>query len=107
MLEKKTYIQDLLLGEFVRIGEIILGRFVEHVRHRASGGNRIDRNLLVAAIFGETTDERVDGALGSRVERVLGHGKRYRGVGAHEDDAAVLVEVFVRFAGDKELPSSV
>ena len=91
----------------VRIWNVVFGRLVEHVRHRAAGRDRIHRDFLVAAVFGQTADEGVDGALGCRVERMPGDGERRGGVGAHEDDATVRAEVLVRLARDEELSARV
>ena len=76
---------------------------MEHIRHSTPRRNRINRDFLQPSIFSHDTHERLDRALGARVERVLRDGEGVGCVGGHEDDAAARVEVAVGFAGDEEL----
>ena len=80
---------------------------MEHVGDGAAWRDRVDRDLLVPGVFREDADERLDGRLGARVQRVLGHAEFLGRVGRHEDDAAAGVEMAVRFAGDEELGARV
>lgn len=80
---------------------------MEHVGDGAAWRDRVDRDLLVPRVFREDADERLDGRLGARVQRVLGHAEFLGRVGRHEDDAAAGVEMAVRFAGDEELRTRV
>ena len=80
---------------------------MEHVGDGPAGRNGIDRDLLVAAIFGKDAHERVNGTLGAGVQRVLGHAKVFGCVGRHQDDTSILVEMTVRLARHEELASGV
>lgn len=63
--------------------------------------------IPVATVLGDDAHERVDGALGARVQRVLGHAKVLCRVGRHQDDAPALVQISVRLTRHKELPACV
>lgn len=80
---------------------------MEHVRHRSPRRDRIHGDLLVPAVLRHDAHKRLDGALGARVDRVLGHAEGVGRVGRHEDDAAAVVEMAVGFAGDEELRARV
>lgn len=101
------HLQALLGRVLGAIGDVVVRGGVEHVGDGAAGGHGVDGDLLVARVLGQAADKGLDGALGGRVERVAGHAEAVRRVGRHEDDAAALVEVLVRLAGDKELRARV
>lgn len=85
----------------------MLRNFVKHVGDGAPGCHSVDRDLLITGVFGETTHKRVNGALGPRVKRVPRNSKVFGGIGRHENDTAAVIEVAVRFPGDKKLTACV
>lgn len=102
-----THLLALLSGILLAVGNVVLRDIMEHISDGPAGRNGIDRDLLVAAVLGENADERVDGALGARVERVFGHAEVFGCVGRHQDDASALVEMTVGLARHEELASCV
>lgn len=87
--------------------EVVLGGGVEHVSHDAAGRDGVDGDPLLAAVHGQARHEGLDGALGGRVERVLGHHEALGRVGARQDDAPAPAQVLVRLACDEELAARV
>lgn len=78
-----------------------------HVGLDAAGGDGVDGDLLVAAVDGHAAHKGLNGALGARVDGVLGHALGLARDAAHEDDAAVGFEVLVGLSGHEELASRV
>lgn len=98
---------DLLVVEVLAVGDVLLAHGVVHVGLDAAGGDGVDGDLLVAAVDGHAAHEGLDGALGARVDGVLGDTLGLARDAAHEDDAAAGLEVLVGLAGHEELASGV
>jgi hypothetical protein len=98
---------DLVVAELLSAGDVLAADLVVHVGLDAAGGDAVDGDLLVAGVDGHAAHESLDGALGARVDGVLGHALGLAGDGAHEDDAAADGQVLVGLAGDEELAAGV
>lgn len=98
---------DLVVGQLLATRDVLAADGVVHVSLNAAGGDAVDGDLLVAGVDGHAADEGLDGALGARVDGVLGHALGLAGDGAHEDDAAADGQVLVGLAGDEELAAGV
>ena len=64
---------DLLIGQVLAVGDVLLADLLVHVGLDAAGGDDVDGDLLVAAVDGHAADEGLDGALAAGVDSVLGH----------------------------------
>lgn len=97
----------MVVGHLLASGNVLLADSVVHVSLNTAGGDSVDSDLLVAAVDGHAAHEGLDGALGARVDGVLGHTLSLAGDGAHEDDAAADGKMLVGLAGDEELAAGV
>ena len=98
---------NLLVVQVVAVGDILFAHCVVHVGLDATGRNGIDGDLLVAAVDGHATDERLDRALAARVDGMFRHALRLARDAAHENDAPAHLEDLVRLAGYEELAAGV
>jgi hypothetical protein len=98
---------DLVVAELLSAGDVLAADLVVHVGLDAAGRDAVDGDLLVAGVDGHAAHKGLDGALGARVDGVLGHALGLAGDGAHEDDAAADRQVLVGLPGDEELAAGV
>jgi hypothetical protein len=80
---------------------------VEHIGDSTPRRNSVDSNFLVAAILGEDTHKRVNGAFGTRVQGMLRHTEILSRIGRHQDDTPAVVQMAVCLASHEELTSGV
>ena len=80
---------------------------MEHISDGAAGCDGIDGDLLLATVLCQASDEGVYRRFRGRIERVLGYSEVDGRIGAHENDAAALAKVFVRFSCNEELAAGV
>ena len=98
---------DLLVGEVLSVGNVLLADGVVHVGLDTTWGDAVDSDLLVTAVDGHAADKGLDGTLGAGVESVLWDTLGLASDGSHEDDAAADGEVLVGLTGDEELTTGV
>lgn len=99
---------DLLGGPFRRASwDVVPGVLGEHVRLDATGGNAVDRDAALSKVGSKRLDEANDGHLGGVVQSVVLYTEEAGGNGAHEDDAAIVLDVLVCGLADEELGSGV
>lgn len=85
----------------------MMSHIVKHIRDRATGSDSVDSDLFAPAVLGQDGHERLNRALGARVDSMLGHHETSSSVRAGQDNATTIVEMLVAFASDEELSSSV
>ncbi len=90
---QRTHAGDALLdvleaGAGIRAGRVVPGVGAEHVGLDAAGRDGVDGDALGAGVGAEGAGEALDGGLGARVQRVVGHARHVGCDRRHEDDAA-------------------
>lgn len=68
-----THLLSFFRAILLTVRDVMLRDVMEHVRDGAARRHRIHRDLLLASVLGHDAHERLDGALGARVQRVLRH----------------------------------
>jgi len=104
---RRRVLVNLLVGKVLAVWNVLFADSLVHVGFDATGRNGVDGDFLVTTVDGHASDEGLDGTLASGVDSVLGDTLGLTCNGAHQDDAATNLEVFVGFSCDKELSTSV
>lgn len=99
---------NLLGGPVGRTARNVMPRILgEHVALDTARRHAIDRDAALAKVGGKALDHADDGHLGRIVQDVVLYAEQARGDGAHENEAAVVLDVLVRGLPDEELGARV
>src|ERR1700733_14283844 len=104
---RRRVLVNLLIRKVLAVWNVLFADSLVHVGFDATGPNGVDGDFLVTTVDGHASDKGLDGTLASRVDSVLGDTLGLTCNGAHQDDAATDLEVFVGFSFEKELSTSV
>ena len=79
----------------------------EHVGHDTTRSNSVHTDVLVTHVCAESSDESLDGVLGTSIERVVLWSTSASSDRGHQDDGSFHLEVLVGLLSNEELRSSV